>query len=399
MTSTPTTVPEAAQRPLPAADTDRLRMILVVIAAAAAAGCIAAAVLYPQEFYVRYLAAAVFPVSVGAGSLFWLLLHHLTGASWSMVMRRLIEQVTTILVSAAVLFVPLLFGLTYVFSWATDDPDPIIAAKQGYLNQPFFILRALLCFSVWIGLAVVFRRRSLRQDSGNEDTGIRRLRGLSAPGMLLLAVTATFASFDWIMSLDPHWYSNIYGVYFWAGSFSGSLSVITLFALWARRRPGLEEVITVEHLQDLGKLQLGFLSFWAYIAFSQYLLIWYAAIPEETAWFVQRSHDGWGAVGIALACGHFLVPFLVLLPRRSKRSPLVLCCVAIWLLVFHALDLNWQILPAAGSAGHLIHWIDLFAWSLMAAVSLWTVITASIGHALAPLGDPQLRESMAFENE
>ncbi len=178
--------------------------------------------------------------------------------------------------------------------------------------------------------------------------GSESLRQLSAPGMILLALTATFAAFDWIMSLDPHWYSNIFGVYFWAGSISGSLSVITLLALWARRRPGMESVITVEHLQDLGKLHLGFVSFWAYIAFSQYLLIWYANIPEETAWFVQRSRGGWGEASIALACGHFLVPFLVLLPRRAKRSPVVLGCVSVWLLAFHALGFELAGLANAG---------------------------------------------------
>ena len=335
----------------------RFRAILVGVAVVAAAGCVAAAIVNPQQFYFRYLAAVLFLVSVGAGSLFWLLLHYLTGASWSMVMRRLIEHATAILVPAALLFVPLLFGLTDVFSWATDDADPVIAAKQGYLNRPFFILRAVGYFGVWIGLALVFRRRSLGQDSGAAGAGLGSLRQLSAPGMILLALTATFAAFDWIMSLDPHWYSNIFGVYFWAGSISGSLSVITLLALWARTRPGLERVITVEHLQDLGKLHLGFVSFWAYIAFSQYLLIWYANIPEETAWFVQRSRGGWGEASIALACGHFLVPFLVLLPRRAKRSPLVLGCVSVWLLAFHALDLNWQVLPTLGSKAYLIHWM------------------------------------------
>ena len=399
MTNAPVAIPESVKRPVQAADARQFRAILLGVAGAAAAGCLAAAIVNPQQFFFRYLAAVLFSVSIGAGALFWLLLHYLTGASWSMVMRRLIEHSTTILVSAALLFVPLLFGLTYIFSWAAENPDPVIAAKQGYLNRPFFVLRAIGYFGVWIGLALLFRRRSLEQDSGAAHAGLGILRQLSAPGMILLALTATFAAFDWIMSLDPHWYSNIFGVYFWAGSISGSLSAITLLALWARRRPGMEEVITREHLQDLGKLHLGFVSFWAYIAFSQYLLIWYANIPEETAWFVQRSRGGWGEASIALACGHFLVPFLVLLPRRAKRSPLVLGCVSVWLLAFHALDLIWQVLPTLGSSSHLIHWIDPFAWFLIVAVSLWTVVTAAVNHALTPIGDPQLTESVAFENE
>ena len=217
--------------------------------------------------------------------------------------------------------------------------------------------------------------------------------------MILLALTATFAAFDWIMSLEPHWYSNIYGVYFWAGSISGSLSVITLLALWARRRPDLDYVITAEHLQDLGKLHSGFVCFWAYIAFSQYLLIWYANIPEETAWFVQRSRGGWGEASVALACGHFLVPFLVLLPRQAKRSPIVLGCVSVWLLAFHALDLCWQVLPTLGSTAYLVHWIDPFVWGLAVAVGTWTVATAAIDHALTPIGDPRLPDSVALENE
>ena len=158
-----------------------------------------------------------------------------------------------------------------------------------------------------------------------------QVRKFSAFGMLLLALTTTFAAFDWVMSLDPHWYSNIFGVYFWSGSILGSLAAVTLLALGARRFGGLSDVITVEHLHDLGKLLFGFTVFWAYIAFSQYFLIWYAAIPEETTWYALRMQGEWRLVSALLLLCHFVVPFVALLPRATKRSPLVLGLVALWL--------------------------------------------------------------------
>ncbi len=399
MTDTPITIPDTAKRPWKPADASWFRGIQAAVAVAAAAGCVAAAAFHPRQFFFRYLAAAVFLASVGAGSLFWLLLHYLTGASWSTVMRRLIEHATALLLPAALLFVPLIFGLENIFSWASEGRDGLTAAKQAYLNGPFFIVRSAGYFSIWIALALAFRRRSLRQDSDTRQPGLESPNKLCAPGMIMLALTATFAAFDWIMSLDPHWYSNIFGVYFWAGSISGSLALITLFALWARRRSGLERLITVEHCHDLGKLQLGFVSFWAYIAFSQYLLIWYANIPEETVWYVQRSQNGWGTASIVLAFGRFILPFLILLPRGAKRSPLVLACLSVWLLAFHAFDLYWQILPTLGAEAYFVHWIDPLVWTLVLSVGLWTLATAASDHPLAPVGDPRLSRAMAFENE
>ncbi len=393
-------LPDEARQPLPADKTKLIRIVAAVVAVIAGVVCMAAAWIDPHQFFFRYLTGVLFITSIGAGALFWLLLHYITFSSWSMVVRRLIEHTAVLLAPAALLFLPLLLGMSELFPWARGEVDPVIEGKQSYLNQPFFVVRAVGYFVVWIALFFFFRRGSLQQDQQQSDSNtVKRLRKFSAPAMLLLALTTTFASFDWIMSLDPHWYSNIFGVYFWAGAFSSSLAVITLLAVWARRQPGMDQVITIEHVHDLGKFQLGLVCFWAYIGFSQYLLIWYAAIPEETAWYSHRAGNAWGLVSYVLAAGHFVLPFLVLLPRQMKRTPAVLVAVSVCLLFFHAVDLAWQVLPVLGEQAYLVHWIDVFVWMLVLAAGVWCILTVAAGHALAPVGDPRLRASMSLENE
>ena len=282
------------------------RTVFSVLAVAAGLLCLAGALNEPERFFGSYLVAFLFALSVALGALFWVMLHHLTGAAWSVVLRRVLEHLTRTLPWLALLFVPLILGISFLYPWSdtAHQADPILQAKRPYLNVPFLLTRAFLYFAVWTWLALRLSNWSARQDLDGDEAWTRRMRKLSAPGMVLLGVTTTFAAFDWIMSLDPHWYSTIFGVYFWAGSIVGSLAALTALVISLRAAGLLAGAVTTEHLHDLGKLLFSFVIFWAYIAFSQYMLMWYANLPEETFWYAARQA---------------LLPIPG--PRRSKGAP------------------------------------------------------------------------------
>jgi hypothetical protein len=268
-----------------------------------------------------------------------------------------------------------------------------------YLNFPFFLARAVLYFGVWAWLALRLSSWSARQDLDKDAGHTRKMRGISAPGMVLLGVTTTFAAFDWIMSLDPHWYSTIFGVYFWAGSIVGSLAAQTVLVILLRSVGVLNAAVTAEHLHDLGKLLFSFVIFWAYIAFSQYFLIWYANIPEETVWYARRLEGGWLGVALALVLGHFALPFVILLSRSAKRNSLVLGLVALGVLGFHYVDLYWQIMPQFLPHNPVIHWLDGATLVAILATCGLVVLHGMRRHPLIPVGDPQLEESLQLHHD
>jgi hypothetical protein len=355
-----------------------------------------------RQFAFSYLTAFVFAVSIAIGSLFWVLLHHLTAASWSVVVRRLFENLTLSLPVLALLFVPVALSLPALYGWMDADAnasDPLWQAKHGYLNAPWFVVRAAVYLLCWAALAWRMRSWSARQDRSGDPALTRRMAAASSWGMVLLALTSTYAAFDWLMSLDYRWYTTMYGVYFWAGSIVGSMAALTLTVVILRAAGWLRHTITAEHLHDLGKLLFSFVIFWGYIAFSQYLLIWYANLSDEIPWYVVRVHGGWRGVTIALMLGHFVVPFLVLLSRRAKRSPLVLGLMAAWVLAFHYLDLYWLVMPILHAEEALPHWLDL-VW-LLAFVGVIGVglVYGLKTSALVPLRDPRLSESLRFHEE
>jgi hypothetical protein len=377
---------------------------LVMAAAGLGAGALvalASPAARPQLWH-SWLVAALFVLSVALGGLFFVLVHHATQAGWSVVVRRIAESAMATLPYLALLFAPaLFFGVGDLFHWSHADAvaaDPLLTHKRPYLNVPFFALRAVLYFAVWSGLAVWFGKLSRLQDETGDHEITRRLRRASAPGLLLFALTVTFAAFDWLMSLDPHWYSTIFGVYFFSGSMVATFAFLALVMLAARRSGLLVEVVTVDHLHDLGKLLFAFVAFWAYIGFSQFFLIWYGNLPEETAYFARRLTGSWQAASILLAVGHFVVPFFFLLPRTIKRNGTALASAAGWLLVMHLLDLHWLVMPklhpeglapslldGAALIGSIGVFLAAFGWSLRR-------------QALVPLRDPRLPESLLFEN-
>lgn len=350
-----------------------------------------------------YLTAYLFAASIALGGLFFVLLHHATRAGWSTVVRRLAEHLAATLPLFALLFLPIAFALPELYPWARPEAadDPLLAAKAAYLNPGFFLIRAAVCLGAWSLLAWWFRRRSLAQDSSGDPAITRRLQSLAAPGMIAFALTLTIAAFDWIMSLDPWWYSTIFGVYFFAGSTVAVLATLILLVLaLGGSSPGgaLGGTVTPEHFHDLGKLLFAFVVFWAYIAFSQFMLIWYGNIPEETLWYAHRIGPGWAGASVALAAGHFVLPFFFLLSRAVKRRAPTLIAGAVWLLAMHYLDLYWLVMPSFDP-----HGIHPSALDLMSLVGMVGLFAGALGllmrrRALVPLGDPRLPESLSFEN-
>jgi hypothetical protein len=355
----------------------------------------------PRRLAFSYLTAFLFVTTLSVGSLAWLMLQHVTGAIWSVVIRRLMENLTRPLLLIAVLFVPVAMNLNLLYPWA--DPsrvaaEPGLARKAVWLTPSLFNIRSAIYVLSWALLAGVLARRSLRQDRTGDPAESRRMHATSAWGLIVVAATTSLAAFDWLMSLDPDWSSTIFGVYFWAGSLVGSLAALVLAVLGLRAAGWLGETVTAEHLHDLGKLLFGFVIFWAYIAFCQYFLIWYANFPEETHWYVTRRTGVWNTLSWSLVFGHFVVPFFLLLFRATKRSPAWLGFSAAWIIVFHYIDLYWLIMPALRPEGVEPSWLD--ASLALALVFACGAICARAAQSrpVIPTGDPRLVESLAFRN-
>lgn len=354
-----------------------------------------------RRFLFAYLINYAFLVSLALGALFFVVLQHLTRAGWSVVVRRLAEGVAATLPALGVLLVPLLVGMPELYHWTHGDivaADPILQGKQGYLNAPFFVARMVVYFAIWSWLARFFLRTSTIQDAGGDAALSLAMQRRSAPAMVLFALTVTFFAFDLLMSLDPHWFSTIFGVYVFAGGVVGFLALLILAVAACQRWGFLRRAVTIEHYHDLGKLLFAFVVFWAYIAFSQYMLIWYADIPEETGWYLRRTTGAWGWVGLALLLGHFLVPFGALLSRWSKRRRTVLVAASLWLLAMHWLDLFWLVLPEASASGVPVNLMDLTLLLGLGSLFLAAAVFVLRRHALVPERDPRLDESLNFEN-
>jgi hypothetical protein len=362
-------------------------------------------------FFRSYLLNYAFVLSLALGGLFFVMLQHLVRAGWSVSIRRLAEMVAGTMPLLAVLFVPLLIpvigGMEGVYEWSSaaavdHDDSGLLAHKQGYLNVPFFIVRCVIYFVVWVLLARLFLRTSLAQDATGDVALTHRMQWWSAPGMLLYAVTVSFFSIDALMSLNPHWFSTIWGVYYFSGSAVGFFALLALLVTFVQRSGRLPHVVTIEHFHDMGKLLFAFVVFWAYIAFSQYMLIWYANIPEETVWFQPRQGDRWWlGVSLLLLFGHFIAPFLALISRVPKRRKQWLVAAAVWMLLMHWLDLYYIVVPP--TAGHAAHARMLAATDVLLLVGLAGLFMFSLlrqmgRYSLIPERDPRLNEALTFQN-
>jgi hypothetical protein len=350
-----------------------------------------------------YLVAFAYWLGIVLGVLLLLGALHATNARWSVVVRRFVENVPAALPIFVPLFLPIALGMKVLYPWADPsrlDPElqHVVAHKAPYLNGGFFVVRAVIYFVVWIVVAHLLRAWSLRQDEGGGPALLVRQRRLGAGSLPFVALTMTFAAFDWMMSLDPRFYSTIYGVYWFAGSFMGAFAVTILAARATQADPdGFGRLMNVDHFHALGKLLLAFVAFWAYIAFSQFMLIWIANIPEEVPWYILRIEGGWRWVGAFVALFQFLVPFFLLLQRAVTRNPRRLAAVSGWLLFVHWIDLYWLVMPHIHPAGPRPWIFDLTAFVGVGGAAVAFAVVRMRATAAVPIRDPYLEDSLRYQ--
>lgn len=343
--------------------------------------------------------AFLFLVSIGVGSIFLIALEYLAGAVWSVPMRRVVEFLAGVVVVALAAAVPLAKNLHEVFAW-THAPrfigaaDKLLAAKAPYLNEQFFLIRVAAFFGLWLLFYWLFTRNSLKQDVTRDQKHTKANVKLGAIFMPVFAITITFTAIDWAMSIEPHWFSTIFGVYYFSSTVVTALAAVT-FTVVLMSEHGYLPNLRRDHYYSLGALMFAFTNFWAYIAFSQFMLIWYANLPEETFWFLMRWQNGWMWVSISLIVVRFAVPYFVLLPQEAKMDPRRLKFMAVWLLAAQLLDLYWLTMPSFAK-GVTITWVELSAPLFVVGAAILVLQYKMRKHNLVPIGDPKLERAMEF---
>ncbi len=348
-----------------------------------------------EQFFQSYLFGYLFWISIALGCFAATMLHHVAGGAWSFTIRRLAESGAMTLLLMAVLFIPILLGVNQLYLWAQPEhvaESELLQHKVPYLNVPFFVVRAVLYFVIWISIAYLLNKWSGEQDKTAEPGLAQRLRALSAPGLILYVLTATFASFDWMMSLEPEWFSSIYGLIFIGGQMLAAMAFAIILTVSLAQYQPFSNWISPNIYNDLGNFLLAFVAFWAYIAFSQFLIIWSGNLPEEITWYLVRTQGGWQWLALALILFHFVVPFFLLLARWSKRRVRILTTIAALLFMMQLAALFWLIMPAFYPQGFHLHWLDLVTpvgiGGLWLAFFVWQLKKKS----LLPLHDPRLQE-------
>lgn len=372
-----------------------------IVALAAAAGLGMAAGDGLRHFLFSYLVSFAYFLSVSLGALVFLPIQYVTRSSWSVVIRRLAEVTAMALPLLAVLMLPILLNLGAIYAWAgpaAAHPDALLAHKQPFLSVPFFLARWVVYFAVWITLAAYFWRTSRRQDA-TRDVGLTlRMTNRSGPAIVVFALTCSLAGMDLLMTLDYAWFSTMFGVYFFSGGFVAFFSLLTLFTLYLQAHGRLVGVVSVEHYHDYGKLMFAFTFFWAYIAFSQYMLYWYANIPEETLWFLVRQSHGWERIGLVLVFGAWLLPFAGLMSRFTKRRRGTLIFFAAWIAIMQWFNLYWVAMPVFSPERVPFSALEPLCFLGIGGLWLATVARLAAADRLVPVGDPRLAESLTFEN-
>jgi hypothetical protein len=392
--------PEQATIP-PGHPWNRLPLIAGAVALLGAVVCAILGTANPKQFFFSWLVSFLFFQSLALGGLFFVLIQYAAQGGWGVVLRRIGETIFATIPVMAVLFLPLVFGLHDHVEWSHADAvehDALLQWKAPYLNVPFFLTRAALFLGIWSFIAILYYRGSRGQDVSGDPAVSARLRRFAGPAIIVLALTQTFAAIDWIMSLTPHWYSTMFGVYFFAGSWVGFIALLSVVVVAMRAAGLLETIVSREHLQDIGKFLFAFTAFWAYISFSQFFLIWYGNLPEETIWFKTRMEGSWMTVSIFLMAGHFGVPFFYLMGRAVKRKGWTLAVGGAWLLAMHFLDLHWQVMPTLHPEGFRPSLLDVAALMAVGGCFVASASWLMRRQALVPLRDPRLAESLAFEN-
>jgi len=371
---------------------------LVLLVASVAAGFAR-----PDQFFHSYLLAFVFWNGISVGSLAVVMLQYLTGGAWGIAIRRPLEAASRVLPLTTLAFLPVVFGMHRLYEWTHADVvahDPILRQKAPYLNVPFFLLRAAVAFGAWLAIAFFLNKWSREQDGSDDHKKIdRKLQLLSGGGLVAFALTVTFTSVDWVMSLEPHWYSTMYGVLFMVSEALGALALATVTVVRLSNRPPLSEFAGGGILHDLGKMIFAFTMFWAYVNFSQYLIVWSGNLPEEISWYLARFRGGWGWVGLAVLLFHFVVPFLLLLSRQANRDPRLLSLAATMLVVMNFVNTAWMVLPAFSKGKFSISWMDIALPAGLGGVWLFLYARTLPTRPLLPRHDPGFEEALEHGRE
>ena len=393
----------------PPADIDLCRSRALLAGVVGLVACGIGFVVDRDHFFRSWLIAYLLFLGIALGSLGLLMIQHLSGGAWG-VFRRIFEASSRTLPLLALLFLPVILGMPNLYPWTHPghvQQDEVLRHRAAYLNTGFFLSRALVCFAGWILLAWALTRWSRRQDEGDPRADLR-LQYLSGSGLVFYTFSATVAAIDWIMSINPHWYSTLYGFIFVGGHGISALSFTIIVSTFLARRPPLNAVLRPSHFHDLGKLSLAFVMLWAYFNFSQYMLTYAANVVEEIPYFIARISHGWQYLALFLVVFQFAVPFLLLLSRSLKRVPHRLVWVSVGLLVVRYLDLFMLVSPdfdaASGANLHLldgehasrifVHWLDLAAPLAIGGLWVWMFFTQLARRPLVAFADPHLRDAL-----
>jgi hypothetical protein len=356
----------------------------------------------PTQFYRSYLWSYLLVLGLSLGPLAWLMLQYVTGGAWGVVIRRPCEAAARTLPLVAAMFLPIAIGINNLYDWAHADKvaaSPMLQHKHLYLNWQFFLIRAVVYFGGWLFLSWFFNRWSAAEDRDGPAVAHTKMTFLAGPGILFWGFTVTFMSIDWVLSLQPEWFSTIFGMLFIASQLLTSMAfLITLMVLLSRYRP-MSEVLTPRHLHDLGKFLLALVMVWAYFSFSQFLIIWAGNLPEEIPWYLTRLNGGWQYVALALVFGHFALPFALLLSRDLKRNFRLLAGIAVFILCMRLVDLYWLVAPDFRKESFGLSWMDFTAPMGLIGIWLWYFLTQLEKRPLMPLHEPQLEEALAHGRE
>ena len=377
-----------------------LSLVIGAVAFAALVLSVIGMIMQPLQFSYSWLFALGVCFTLCAGCFFWTIVHHAVDAEWSVVVRRQLENVAALFWILALLFIPVLFLRHHLYDWMTIPvgENPVLDTKRDYLNFNFFLARAVFYFAFFIIAGFLLRRFSIAQDKNGNPGFTISMRKTSFVSLPLFALCLTFAACDWFMSLHFTWFSTMWGVYIFAGAAGSSMSLLVLIITWLRKAGYLREVVTLEHYHIMGKWMLAFSIFWAYIGFGQYMLIWYANIPEETQYFLARNTNSWWYLSMLLVIGRFFIAFPVLLMRSIKKHPHQLAWMAAWIVFMQILDIYIIVLPALHGLG-----VRLSVWDFVSLIAIGATLAFAflriIGRSsLFPVRDPRLIESLRLVN-
>jgi hypothetical protein len=383
-------------------ETSRFSGLSLLLAGGAVVGlllCLIGAVTSPVQFSFSWLFGFFYFFTLCCGCLFWTIVHHATDAEWSVVVRRQLENIALLLFALFIFAIPILVLRHHLFEWMNIAPgqNAALDSKREYLNWPFFLFRAFLYFVLLGGVAFFLRRFSVAQDRDGNPRCTVWMRKVAFAGLPIFGLGLSFAAFDWVMRLNYRWYSTMWGPYIFAGAAGSSMSLLVL-VVTALRQAGYLKMVTLEHYHIMGKWMLAFSVFWAYIGFSQYMLYWYANIPEETQYYVVRNTESWWPLSMLLVIGRFFGPFAILLLQGIKKRPHQLCIIAGWIMFMQALDMYLIVLPSLHGTGvHLSIWD--FLCPITIGCSLAFLYLRLIGKTSTfPVRDPRLIESLRLRN-